>query len=396
MSNAYKAKLEIKKPKNIAMVFNHTKRGIMPKKTERRRGIYSQNPKEKPKPKVVKRIDKKDVSEILKQGRMKNKEEMEQILQSHGGNFKTDFGLRETIDFEMKQSTNGWNKFYSIVKDNIQDKLNEKVSPNVNSIQSKNVLNGQGLNPMSPTRQPSRKPESLTEMTRLFAAKNANKSSSHKNNKSKPIKMINNFRQKKKKKFKRDDLNFKTPPPKVPYATIDPSLQTGLMESSFQGYCEEPEIQFNQKQSLNMLKASISKLSIDFAQDRQFLKGIKQRNRNQINQFGGSPFIKSAEGFTIDHNDSRLPSINQSTNIRNGTIKSPVMESIRQSRQNKSRVFASIQKFKQGGQSYYDNDDCDDTKSDISDISNMRASYVHSRYVHLKYQYYNTYIPNIS
>jgi len=119
MSNAYKTKLEVKRPKNMAMVFNHTKRGIIPKNTERRRGIYSNTKKEKAKPKIVKRIDKKDVSEILKQGRLKNKEEMEQLLTKHGGNFKTDFGLRDTVDFE-EATANGWNKFVPYIQGNVQ------------------------------------------------------------------------------------------------------------------------------------------------------------------------------------------------------------------------------------------------------------------------------------
>ena len=57
----------------------------------------------------------------MKQGRLKNKEEMEQLLSTHGGNFKTDFGLRDTMDFEEGKNANGWNKFISYIQGNIQD-----------------------------------------------------------------------------------------------------------------------------------------------------------------------------------------------------------------------------------------------------------------------------------
>lgn len=130
MSNAYKAKVEIKKPKNMGIVLNHNKRGVFVKKTERRRGIYSQNPKEKPKAKVIAKIGKQDVSEILKQGRLKNKEEMEQLLTKHGGNFKTDFGLRDTVDFDEGQA-NGWNKFINYIKGNVQDQRIEQAIMNM-------------------------------------------------------------------------------------------------------------------------------------------------------------------------------------------------------------------------------------------------------------------------
>lgn len=261
---------------------------------------------------------------------------MEQLLQTHGGTYVTDFGLRETIDFGIGKSKKQSNNFYSCIKDNTLEKLNEQMSPNSKKIsQGQNIHNEQFRNPLSPSRTPSKKPESITEITRLFAAKNANKIPNQKV-KSKPLKLINNLRQKKKKKFKRNDLNFKTPPPQMPYNTIDPNFQPSLYEASFQEFNEEGEINFSQKQNLNMLKASISKLSIDFVQDRQFLQGLKQKNnRNQFDKLGGSPFIKSAEGFSFEQSDSKLPSIiNQTANARNA-IKSPVMESIRRSRQNK-------------------------------------------------------------
>jgi hypothetical protein len=130
MSNAYKTKVQIKKPKNVALVLNHQKRGILPKRADRRRGIFSQNIKEKPKPKVIKKIEKQDVSEILRQGRMKNKEDLEALLSTHGGNYKTDFGLRDTINFN-DESNSGWNNLYSYVQGNVNDQRIEQTILNM-------------------------------------------------------------------------------------------------------------------------------------------------------------------------------------------------------------------------------------------------------------------------
>lgn len=125
MSNAYKTKVQIKKPKNMALVLNNQKRGILPKRTERRRGIFSKDPKEKPKPKTIKKIEKQDVSEILRQGRMKNKEDLEALLSTHGGNYKTDFGLRDTINFN-EEGNNGWNNLFSYIQGNPSDQRIEQ------------------------------------------------------------------------------------------------------------------------------------------------------------------------------------------------------------------------------------------------------------------------------
>jgi hypothetical protein len=372
MSNAYKTKLEVKRPKNIAMVFNHNKRGIMPKKTERRRGIYSNQPKEKVKPTAIKRIEKQDVSEILKQGRLKNKEEMEELLSIHGGNYKADFGLRDTVDFD-DGTGNGWNRFFSYIQGNIQD---QRIGQTIIEMNNTNSNNPSFKTPLSPIRTPNRKPESITELTKMFTS-NAQKMTGKK--KPKSIKMIQNFRQKrnKKTKLKRNQLNFKTPPPKMNYTTIDPNCQTGYNEQSFQNFSEEPEFRAPQKQNLNILKASISKLSVDFAQDRQFLANVKRKaNRNQFSQVGGSPFIKSADQFSFDQNENKLPSINQSVSKRGGAIKSPVMESIRMSRNTKAATLMSLQRFKPSSTALYDDGVSDDGKSEISGRSNIRASYV--------------------
>ena len=56
-------------------------------------------------------------------------------------------------------------------------------------------------------------------------------------NKVKPLKMLQNFKQKKvkKKKYKRDELNFKTPPPNN-NMTIDPNNLMSSQAASFQGF----------------------------------------------------------------------------------------------------------------------------------------------------------------
>lgn len=326
----------------------------------------------------------KDVSEILKQGRLKNKEEMEQLLSTHGGNFKTDFGLRETMEFEEGKNANGMNKFISYIQGNIQDQRIEQAILNMkkqNAI-DKN-MGGAMTSPLSPVRAPSKKPESITELTKLFTS-NASKMNGKKK-KTKPLKMIQNFRQKrsgKKGKFSRNQPNFKTPPPNMNYATIDPTVPGNFDETAFQHLSEEPEFQNSQREGrkLNMLKASMNKISVDFAQDRQFLKSVKKKNNfNQFSQVGGSQFIKSQDAFSFEKTDSKLPSINQSTNVRNSTIKSPVMESIRMSRsRGRNPQFMSLQKFRPGASATYANDSSDDGKSEMSTRSrvNIHASYV--------------------
>lgn len=229
---------------------------------------------------------------------------------------------------------------------------------------------------LSPIKSPSRKNESITEITKVFL-NNVKKVEAIKKKTGKSIKLNQNFNQKKKKKYRRDQLNFKTPPPVPDHMTIDPSNHFYSPMNSFNGFSEEPEGNYNHKGNLNILKESISKLSIDFAQDRQFLRNLVQSNnkRNKYQAMSGSPFVKSVDAFNFDQIDSKLPLINQSTSIRNAAIKSPVMASIRMSRQNKSNNFASLQKFRPGGNSLHDGDISDCDKSDVSNNTNVRASY---------------------
>lgn len=46
---------------------------------------------------------------------------MEMLLSTHGGNYKTDFGLRGTIDFEDGNSNLGWGRFVDYIQGKIND-----------------------------------------------------------------------------------------------------------------------------------------------------------------------------------------------------------------------------------------------------------------------------------
>lgn len=117
------------------MVFNHNKRGATHNRIERRRGLISHAPKEKLKVKPVKKLEKVDIQEILKQGRMKNKEEIENLLLTRGGNYKPDFGLRETMDFNESKGS-GWNTFFSYVQGTLQD---QRIEQTKNKFEGKDV-----------------------------------------------------------------------------------------------------------------------------------------------------------------------------------------------------------------------------------------------------------------
>ena len=213
----------------------------------------------------------------------------------------------------------------------------------------------------------------MTELTKQFLT---NVTQGQKDGNIKKLKFTANSKGKKKKKYKRDQLNFKTPPPNVGNYTIDQNDIGQFGMRSFQEFSEEPEIHIPQKRKINMLKESISKLSIDAANDRQFLMSmmVKNGNRNMFKSFANSPNMRSVDGFNFEDPNSKLPAINQNIGSRNSPIKSPVMQSIRMSRQNKSNAFASLQKFR--GKSYYDKENSDDEKSDVSNPSNIRASYI--------------------
>lgn len=118
----------------------------------------------KAKPKI--KVERENLSNILSQGAMKNKEEMEQLLSTHGGGFKTDFGLRGTIDFGENENSQGWNKLVGYISGNVQDeRIQETIEERKNNRGHYTVKKSK-LEPISPrSPQPV---ESLTDITKAF------------------------------------------------------------------------------------------------------------------------------------------------------------------------------------------------------------------------------------
>jgi hypothetical protein len=132
--------------------------------------------------------------------------------------------------------------------------------------------------------------------------------------------------------------------------TVDPS-DIDMQSMSMHGmYSEEPDTNFQKKKKYNLLKESVSKLSTDFRKDRQFIKNMISSTSKKVpyQSMSRSPFLRSIDNQTMGENDKTLPNIYSS---RNAPIKSPVMESIRMSRQNQSKAFASLQKYRNGNSS---------------------------------------------
>lgn len=167
--------------------------------------------------------------------------------------------------------------------------------------------------------------------------------------------------------------NFVTPPPAMNY-TIDPEGLGLSPLNSFGGFSEEPDTDKIPKRNLNFLKESISKLSTDFNRDRLFFQSmVKSTTKQQSKQFfPNSNFLKSYDGAG---GDEMLPSINGNPNKRL-PVKSPVMESIRMSRQNRNKNFMSVSRGRaDSAESLSSNSD----RSNISKATNMRKSYYSKR-----------------
>lgn len=149
------------------------------------------------------------------------------------------------------------------------------------------------------------------------------------------------------------------------------------MLNSFGQFSEEPEFNSQPRQNLNMLKESMSKLSTDLKKGRMYVQSmIKNSNkRNHFQSMSRSPFVRSIDGFGSQDADKTLPSIQPGGYARNANIKSPVMESIRMSKINKSKQFATLQKYRDV-ESPNSNDNSDSDNSDISKVSHMRKSYI--------------------
>lgn len=60
---------------------------------------------------------------------------MEQLLSTHGGGYKTDFGLRGTIDFDDGNNNNqGWNRLFEYIQGKVQD---ERIDNTIQEIRTK-------------------------------------------------------------------------------------------------------------------------------------------------------------------------------------------------------------------------------------------------------------------
>ena len=121
---------------------------------------------------------------------------MEQLLSTHGGNYKTDFGLRETIDFNEDDKNEGWNRLFGYIQGKVQD---ERIDYTIQQMRCKKESSITSFKhskkePVKPLLD--NKPESLTDVTRIFLTNMKKKEGKKK--KIKPVKMIKNYRQKKK------------------------------------------------------------------------------------------------------------------------------------------------------------------------------------------------------
>ena len=108
---------------------------------------------------------KKNLSNILSQGAMKNKQEMEQLLSTHGGTFKADFGLNETMDFGDGNNGLGWNRLVDYVQGRLQD---NRIQDTIHSRQADRSHSDISKKKNVPVSKVSRKPESITDVTRAF------------------------------------------------------------------------------------------------------------------------------------------------------------------------------------------------------------------------------------
>ena len=121
---------------------------------------------------------------------------MEQLLQTHGGGYKTDFGLRGTIDFDDGSNRQGWNRLFEYIQGKVNDQRIEHTIQQMRN-QKSSVMSPTPSDKFSPFSKPANKPESLTDVTRQFLT-NIQLTKNKKNKKIKAIKMIKNFKQKKK------------------------------------------------------------------------------------------------------------------------------------------------------------------------------------------------------
>jgi len=103
-----------------------------------------------------------------------------------------------------------------------------------------------------------------------------------------------------------------------------------------------------------------------------FQSMIKSTTKKRNPQFFNQQYFKSIDAAA--NNEEMLPSIHASSNVKRFPVKSPVMESIRASRNLGSKNFMSAQRV--DSPSKYSSDD---DVSQVSKVSNMRKSYIRAR-----------------
>jgi hypothetical protein len=96
---------------------------------------------------------------------MKNKQEMEQLLSTHGGTYKADFGLNETMDFGDGKNGIGWNRLVDYVQGRLQD---NRVEQTISSRREDRKHPEELKKNNNPVTKVSRRPESITDVTRAF------------------------------------------------------------------------------------------------------------------------------------------------------------------------------------------------------------------------------------
>lgn len=138
--------------------------------------------------------------------------------------------------------------------------------------------------------------------------------------------------------------------------------------NSFGNFSEEPDTDFGKKRNLNYLKESISKLSTDFKNNSMFFQSMvasSSKKRNGPQFFGNAMRSMDVAGGM----DSTLPNIHGGSQPpKRLPVKSPVMESIRMSRQTRKYNIMSAGRNRDDSPGY----DSDSDQSNISKVTNMR------------------------
>lgn len=75
---------------------------------------------------------------------------MEALLSTHGGGFKTDFGLRGTIDFGEESKNDGWNRLFGYINGTIKDERIDDAIEQRRLFRDQKLFQKKKLEPISP------------------------------------------------------------------------------------------------------------------------------------------------------------------------------------------------------------------------------------------------------